>query len=92
MSHPDHSKELARINRIIGQLEGVKKMVQESRYCPDILTQLKAIRSATHSIEANILEAHLESCVSNTLQSCDEKDVSEKIAELKEIFKRFGSK
>ncbi len=44
--HPSHDAEIKRLNRIAGQIEGVKKMVDEGRYCPEILSQLRAVRSA----------------------------------------------
>ena len=53
--HPDYKHEIPKLNRAIGQLEGVKKMINEHRYCPDILTQLKAARCAIKAIEKNIL-------------------------------------
>ena len=42
--NPSHKQEIPRINRAIGQLEGIKKMIEEQRYCPDIIIQLKAVR------------------------------------------------
>ena len=69
--YPDHRKEMARVNRIAGQVNGIKKMIEERRYCPEILTQLRAIRSAVNSIEANILETYLNSCVTDAFNSGD---------------------
>jgi CsoR family transcriptional regulator, copper-sensing transcriptional repressor len=86
---PDHSSQLGRLNRISGQLEGVKRMVDDRRYCADILTQLRAIRSAVKSVEANILETFLGSCVTDALQSGDESARATKIAEVRELFKRY---
>ena len=54
--HPDHKKHLPRINRVIGQLEGIKKMIDNKRYCPDIMVQLKAVSSAVKSVETQILK------------------------------------
>ena len=85
--HPDHSSELRRIQRIIGQLEGVKKMIARRRYCIDILNQTKAVSSAIHSLEASLLEKHLQHCVSSALSS-SEKERQEKIEELLEIFQK----
>jgi DNA-binding FrmR family transcriptional regulator len=51
------------LNRIAGQIEGIKKMVDEGRYCPEILSQLRAVRSAVKGIETEILRRHLSSCV-----------------------------
>lgn len=85
--HPNHEAELPRLNRILGQLEGVKKMIAENRYCPEILIQLKAVRSAIRAVEGNILNRHLQSCVAQSFDS--EEDKAEKIAELKMLFDRF---
>lgn len=85
--NPSHLKELPRINRALGQLVGVKKMIEENRYCPDILIQLKAIRSAIRAIESNILKTHLQSCVAQSFGS--EKERNQKIEELKTLFDRF---
>lgn len=87
--YPDHGKEVSRINRIVGQLEGVKKMIEEQRYCPDILTQLRAASSATKSLEASILECHLGSCVAEAFESGNNEEQQEKISELITLFKRY---
>ena len=49
--NPSHKHEIPRLNRAIGQLEGIKKMIEEQRYCPDIIVQLKAVRSAIKHVE-----------------------------------------
>lgn len=87
--HPDHGKEISRVNRIVGQLEGVKKMIEEQRYCPDILTQLRAASSATKSLEAKILESHLGSCVAEAFESGNIDDQQKKVSELITLFKRY---
>ena len=86
---PCHASEIKKLNRIGGQVEGIKKMIDEGRYCPDILTQLRAARSAIRSVEASVLEAHLQHCVSDAMMSGDKKETEEKIAEIKDLFKRF---
>lgn len=53
----------ARINRIAGQVNGIKKMVEEDRYCVDILNQISAVRSALDQLGVQLLTGHLESCV-----------------------------
>ncbi len=53
----------ARINRINGQVGGIKKMIEEDRYCVDILNQIAAVRSALDQLGVNLLTGHLESCV-----------------------------
>lgn len=89
-THPDYSKELNRLNRIGGQVEGVKKMVQERRYCPDILIQLRAIRSAVTAVEATILDGHLDSCVADAFNSTDEGEKKKKMDELKELYRKYN--
>jgi CsoR family transcriptional regulator, copper-sensing transcriptional repressor len=87
--HPSHKKHLSRLNRASGQLEGVRKMIDEQRYCPEILTQLRAVRSALSSLESEILRTHLVYCVTETLSSHDDSERSKKIEELIDIFNRF---
>lgn len=88
--HPDYSKEVSRLNRIAGQVEGIKKMIAERRYCPEILNQLRAVRSAVNSVEANILETHLDACVADALSAGNEKERKQKMSELKELYKKYN--
>ena len=62
-SHPSHRGQLGRLNRVSGQIDGIKRMIDEGRYCVDIMTQVRAARSALKSIELGVLEAHMESCL-----------------------------
>lgn len=84
--YPNHEKEIKRINRIAGQLEGIKRMIGERRYCPEILIQTQAVTSAIRSLEASILEKHIESCVATAL-AAKGKARQEKINELIALFK-----
>ena len=84
MSHSCHKHLIPNINRISGQVNGIAKMVDEGKYCIDILNQLKAAKSAIATVEAKILETHIEECVRNSMQS----DMDVKIAELVKILKR----
>lgn len=86
--HPDHSKELHRINRISGQLEGVKRMIVAREYCPKIITQIQAVRAALKSLESVVLEKHLGMCVKDVLTSKDEKEANRKMEEIMELFRR----
>ncbi len=85
--YPSHHAELKKLNRIAGQIEGIKKMIGDQRYCIDILTQMRAVRAAMRSVEANILETYLSTCVTEAFLSGKSKDA--KIDELKDLFKRF---
>lgn len=80
--HPCHSGEVKRLNRILGQVDGVKKMIHERRYCPEILIQVKAARSALKSLEAAILKTHVEHCIKNAASSKNDVVISSKINEL----------
>lgn len=89
-NHPDHSKQIARLNRISGQINGVKQMINDNRYCPEIMIQLRAIRSAVKAIEANIMQSHLEKCVKDVLSNnnINSKEKQNKIDEIIELFKK----
>jgi DNA-binding FrmR family transcriptional regulator len=75
----------SRINRIIGQLNGIKKMVDENRYCGDVLTQIASVESAIQSVGYLILEDHMESCVKEKIVSGDEKIIGETIDLIKKL-------
>jgi len=85
----EHSSEIPRINRVAGQIAGIKKMVEDHRQCTDILIQLRAVRSAIKTIEAGILERHLEHCLAQGLNADNPTAVRQKIDELKDVFKRY---
>ena len=86
--HPDYEKHIPRINKITGQLNGIKKMIEERRYCPEIITQLKAVSSACQSLEIIMLQKHLETCVIEAFNSENKKNQLEKIQELTDLYKR----
>ncbi len=82
-----HKDEIPRLNRAIGQLEGIKKMIEDKRYCPDIIIQLKAVRCAIKRIESNILKTHLEECVSESFS--DREEAKNKISEIKNLLDKM---
>lgn len=86
--HPDHSKEGVRLKRVKGQLEGVLKMIEDRRYCPDILIQVRAAKSAIQAIEHSILKTHLANCVSEALHEKNEEKANQKIEELIDLIER----
>ena len=87
--HPDHADRIPGLNRAIGQLEGVKRMVESRRACDDILTQLRAARSAIKTIESKVLECHLHACLTDALiDETDPAEAKERIENLVKIFKR----
>ena len=76
----------SRINRLTGQLNGVKKMIEENRYCMDILIQLSAIDKAVKGLASLIMEDHLKTCVVEKIQ----KGNTQVVDEITDIFKRFN--
>jgi len=84
----DHPKVVARINRIEGQIRGLKKMVEEERDCMQVLKQIAAAGGALRSLGAVILEDHLRGCVATAMQT--EANESEMITEIIEIFNKFS--
>ena len=77
-----------RLNRIEGQIRGLAKMVDEDRYCIDIVTQISAVRSALRRVEEEILRDHVAHCVEHAIHSGDKADQRRKIAELMEVVGR----
>ena len=86
--HPNHESQLGRLNRIEGQVKGIKKMITDQRYCVDILTQLKAVKSAIHKVEQGILKTHIQSCLKNAVSSGDDLSVQEKIDEVMALLEK----
>jgi len=80
--YPNHENQIGRLNRIEGQVKGIKKMIVDRRYCVDILTQLKAVKSAIHKVEQGILRAHIQGCLKNAVGSGDESAIQVKIDEV----------
>ena len=77
-----------RFNRIEGQVRGLSRMVEEGRYCIDIVTQISAVRAALRRAEEEILRDHVGHCVEHAITSGDKKDQRKKIAEIIEVLGR----
>ena len=77
-----------RLNRIEGQVRGLSKMVEEDRYCIDIVTQISAVRAALRRAEEEILKDHVTHCVEHAIASGNKLDQRNKIAELMEVIGR----
>jgi len=80
--YPKHIKQLPSLNRIEGQIRGIKKMIESQRYCVDILTQLKAVKAALHKVEQDVLKTHMQHCLMNAAASENQADIQAKIDEL----------
>ena len=88
--HTPRSDELKRdvekrINRAVGQLNGIKAMVADDRYCGDVLTQLAAVESAVKAISRMVMQDHLETCVVERIQDGDTQVTDEVMS----LFKKF---
>ena len=86
--HPSHKEHLGKLNRVSGQVEGVKRMIDEGKYCVDIMTQIRAARSALKSIELAVLETHMKSCLDQARgHGSDEQSI--KIGEILTLLKKY---
>ncbi len=85
----NYISEISNLNKVIGQLEGVKRMIEARRYCFDLLIQIKASRSTLKRIQSNILCKHLEDCVASSFANPDE--AKQKIEEMKLLIDKMQS-
>ncbi len=81
MNHPDRAAVAGRLKRIAGQVSGLQRMVDEDRYCVDILTQIAAVRSALDAVGVRLLTGHLQHCVAERLGSGSRKTPRQSHAE-----------
>ncbi len=81
-------KQIIALNRIEGQIGGIKKMIEKGEYCVDIITQLHAVVGAILSVEDKILDRHLGTCVTESFIKKDEKERLKKIDEILVLLKR----
>jgi DNA-binding FrmR family transcriptional regulator len=87
MPHHD-PKLIPRLSRIQGQVGGIARMIEEDRYCIDILTQIQAIKAALRKVEDELLKSHSNHCVAAAIASGDAKEARTKFTELVELFSR----
>ena len=83
---PDHSEELVRLKRVRGQIEGVERMIQDGRYCIDIVNQMRSVMAALRSVEGLMLERHERHCVKDAISEGETRQGQKKIEELLELF------
>jgi DNA-binding FrmR family transcriptional regulator len=84
-------KVRSRLRRIAGQVAGIQRMVEEDRYCVDVLLQIAAVRAALDGVGQVILGAHVESCVADAFESGGRREREKKMEELLDVFARFGA-
>jgi DNA-binding FrmR family transcriptional regulator len=88
MNRENKPRLLHRLNRIAGQVKGVAKMVDDERYCIDVLTQIQAIRAALGKVETELLRDHINHCVHSAFSTGDAVEQRAKTEELIEILHR----
>ncbi len=81
---------IKRLSRIEGQVRGISKMIEEDRYCIDILTQIQAIKSAIKKVENEVLKDHADHCLMEAVSSGDEEDKKQKLSELVDLFGKYN--
>jgi len=84
-----HEEQLVYLKKIEGQIRGVARMIEDKRYCVDILTQIHSIKGALERVEEKVFEKHLEGCVCPAIGSRSEKEKQQKIREVLELISRF---
>lgn len=83
---PNKTDLLKRLKRIEGQVRGIQKMIEEDRYCVDIIMQIAAAKSGMHSVALNLLDSHANHCVKEAIENGDHAD--EKITELMDVVRQ----
>ena len=90
-SEADHKDSIVnRLHRIEGQVRGIERMVQEERYCIDILTQIGAITTALESLAQKLLEDHANHCIAGAIAAGSKEDAETKTRELLDAVQRFA--
>ena len=88
MIRADKSKLLNRLGRLEGQVRGIARMIEDDRYCIDVLTQLQAVRAAVDRVETEMLRDHLNHCIEGAIVSGDVDEQRRKAAELIQLLER----
>jgi DNA-binding FrmR family transcriptional regulator len=86
----DKTALVNRLHRIEGQVRGIERMIEDDRYCIDILTQISAVNTALESLALELLDRHVNHCVAGAFASGDEAEMAEKTTELLEAVRRFA--
>jgi DNA-binding FrmR family transcriptional regulator len=88
MNPHDRKSQLSRLGRIEGQVRGVARMIEEDRYCIDVLTQIRALKAALDKVEQEVLSHHLQHCVADAFAAGDERQRRSKVDELIKVLDR----
>lgn len=88
---PPTKRTMTRLKRIAGQVDGVMRMIDEDRYCIDVLTQIAAIQAALGKVGEAVLERHMQTCVAKAMESGDPEERDRVVAELMDLLSRSSS-
>ena len=88
MAKPSKDLCLKRLSRIEGQVRGLMRMIEEERYCIDIVTQIAAVRAALRRVEEEVLRDHISHCVEHAIVSGNAADQRRKIKEIMDVLSR----
>jgi len=88
--HPSHENQLVRLKKVEGQVRGIQTMIEERRYCMDLLSQIRAVTGAMRKIESGILTSHLQHCVNGAITSKSQKEATVKIKEITRLFEKLN--
>ena len=84
-----HEEQLQFLRKIEGQIGGIQRMIEDKRYCVDILTQIRSIIGALYRVESEIFRKHLDGCVVQALKGKSETEKQKKIDEIVELVQKF---
>jgi DNA-binding FrmR family transcriptional regulator len=87
--YPNHEAQLVRLGKIEGQIKGVRRMIEDGRYCIDIVQQVQAVMAALDQVKLGVLEAHVRHCVKDAAKANEPERLDEKLDEVIRVMARF---
>jgi CsoR family transcriptional regulator, copper-sensing transcriptional repressor len=88
--YPSHDEQLERLSKIEGQIKGVRRMIEERRYCIDIVSQMKAVEAALKQVQLGVIKKHVHHCVTEAMHSKEPAYLEEKVEELVKVMGRMA--
>lgn len=83
--YPDHQEQLVRLAKIEGQIKGIDRMIEERRYCIDIVQQIKAVTAGLKAVQMGVLEKHIHHCVRESVESRNPEYFVDKVEEIVKV-------
>lgn len=87
--YPDHEEQRARLARIEGQIRGIRKMIEDRRYCIDIVSQIKAVTAGLKGVQMGVLEKHIHHCVRESVETDQPALLDERVNEIVQVLGRM---